>query len=164
MNDTAIGKRCPANLTKMAPNSCGRFHGLCQSRYGIIHATDSLKKYPAPAFTLPCSNFPATPAIPTALEIEPAYSVEAADTRRTNQEAPVGTPLAANGRCGKNWNFFCIGQQLGTRHHHSFAQDDKKNCGIPQLHATQFSYKMSRSEFTLSIMWNSQGFPRSLSV
>jgi transcriptional regulator with XRE-family HTH domain len=38
---------------------------------------------------LSCSNFPTTPAIPTALEIKPANSVTTTDTRRANQEAPL---------------------------------------------------------------------------
>jgi hypothetical protein len=103
------------------------FRGSGHSRYAIIHATNSVKKHTPPALALPDSNFPATPAIPATLEIEPANSVAAADTRRANQKAPFGTALAANGRCGKNWNFVHVDQQLGTRHHLPIPQDDKEN-------------------------------------
>jgi hypothetical protein len=75
-----------------------------------MHATDSLKKYTAPALTLPYSNFPATPAIPTALEIKPANSVTTTDTRRANQEASLEIALVANRCCRKDRNFFRIGQ------------------------------------------------------
>jgi|ERR1017187_1670401 hypothetical protein len=96
----------------------------------IIHATTPHKKHTAPSLALSCSNFPVTPAIPTALEIEPTNSVAATDTRRANQDAPLGTALVANRCCRKDWNFFRIGQQLGARHHLPIAQDDKEDSRI----------------------------------
>jgi hypothetical protein len=115
----------------------------------IIHATDSLKKYTAPALTLPYSNFPATPAIPTALEIEPANSVATADTRRANQETPPGTALAANGRCGKDWNFIHVSQQLGARHHLPISQNDKDDSRISWLHTTPTRSEKAKPRFIL---------------
>jgi hypothetical protein len=70
------------------------------------------------------------PALSTALEVKPANTVAAADSRRANQEAPLGTALVANGRCVKNRNFVRVGQQLGTRHHIPVTQDDKTNSRI----------------------------------
>jgi hypothetical protein len=52
----------------------------CQSRYVIIHPTNPLKKYTAPALTLPVSNFPATSLISTTLEIESLSKDEAKET------------------------------------------------------------------------------------
>jgi hypothetical protein len=58
------------------------------------------------------------------------------DTRRANQEAPLGTALVANGRCGRIWNFIRVSKQLGTRHHRPIAQDDKKDSGISSQRPT----------------------------
>jgi hypothetical protein len=68
--------------------------------------------------------------LPTALEIESASSSSTHDTRRANQEAPLGTTLATNRHCRKDWNFFHFGQQLGMRHHLPIAQDDKEDSRI----------------------------------
>jgi hypothetical protein len=83
----------------------------------IVYAITPNQKYTAPSLALSCSDFPTASAIPTALEIEPANSGTATDTRRANQEAPFGTALAAIRRCRKDRNFFRIGQQLGARYH-----------------------------------------------
>jgi hypothetical protein len=83
----------------------------------IIYAATPYRKHTALSLALSCSDFQTTPAIPTALEIKPANSVAATDTRRANQEAPLGTALVANRCCRKDRNFSRIGQQLGARHH-----------------------------------------------
>jgi len=95
----------------------------------IIDAITSHRKYFAPFLTLSFSNFPTTPPISTALEIESASPITSRDTRRANQKASFGIALAANRRCRKDWNFFRFGQQLGTRHHLPIAQDEKKEFG-----------------------------------
>jgi hypothetical protein len=115
----------------------------------IIYATTPYRKHTAPSLALSCSNFPTTPAIPTALEIKPANSIATTDTRRANQEAPLGTALVANRRCGKNWNFFRIGQQLGARHHFPIAQDDKEDSGISWLHTTCAGSEKTKPRFIL---------------
>src|ERR1035438_4903670 len=101
------------------------------TRYG----KNSVKKNMPAALTLSLSNFPATPLIPTALEIESASSSPTHDTWRAYQEAPLGTALAANRCCRKNWNFIHVGQQLGTWYHFPIAQDDEENSGISRLYS-----------------------------
>jgi hypothetical protein len=76
----------------------------------LIYATTPHKKHITPSLALSFSNFSATPAIPTTLEIESANSVAATDTRRANQEAPLGTALVASRCCRKDRNVFRIGQ------------------------------------------------------
>jgi hypothetical protein len=100
----------------------------------MLYAITSYQKNTAPSLALSCSHFPTIPAIPTALEVEPANFGAAADTRRANQDSPLGTALAANIRFQKNWNFVHVGQQLGTRHHFPIAQDDEENPGISRLY------------------------------
>jgi hypothetical protein len=115
----------------------------------IIYATTPNKKYTALSLALPCTNFPAAPAIPAVLEIEPANSVAATDTRRANQEAPTGIALVAIRRCCKDRNFFHVGQQLGTRYHLPFAQDVKEDSGISCLHTTHTSSEKRKQQFVL---------------
>jgi hypothetical protein len=76
----------------------------------IIYATTPHKKHTAPFLALSFSNFSATPAIPTTLEIKPANSVTTTDVRRANQKAPLEIALVANRCCRKDRNFFRIGQ------------------------------------------------------
>jgi len=76
----------------------------------IIYAITQHRKYIAPSLTFSSSYFPATPPTPSALEIKSANSVSATDIRRENQEAPLGTALAANRRCREDRNFFRFDQ------------------------------------------------------
>jgi hypothetical protein len=88
------------------------------------------------------------------LEIEPANSGTATDTRRANQKTPPGIALVAIRRCRKDWNFFRIGQQLGARYHPSIAQDDKEDSGISWLHTTCAGSEKTKPRFILLEMWN----------
>ena len=99
----------------------------------MLYAITPYQKNTAPSLALSCSYFPSIPSIPTALEVEPANFGAPTDTRRTNQETPIGTALAANRRCGKGWNFVDVGQQLGTWNHFPIAQDDEENSGVSRL-------------------------------
>jgi hypothetical protein len=120
----------------------------------IIYATTPYKKHTASPLASSCSNFPATPAIPTALEIEPAKSVAATDTRRANQEAPPAIALVANRCCRKDRDFFHINQQLGAWHHFPIAQDDKENSRISWLHTTRTGSEKTKPRFILLEVWN----------
>src|SRR5208337_4861609 len=64
-----------------------------------LYATTPYGTHTAPPLTLSCSNFPTTPAIPTALEIKPANSVASPDTRPADQDAPLEIALDANRCC-----------------------------------------------------------------
>ena len=120
----------------------------------IIYATTPNKKYTTTSLAQSCSNFPAAPAIPTALEVKPANSVAATDTRLANQEKPPGIALVANRRCRKDRNFFHISQQLGARYHLPIAQEDKEDSGISWLHTTYAGSEKTKPRFIPLEMWN----------